>query len=102
MSNETAAARLAYALKHQAYGTWEDYVRVVNQALAEERRRVSERECVWTMIDDGDDQHYETTCNEAYYLIDGTLDENRHRYCPYCGGKIRQAQTRAEGEHGPR
>ena len=44
-------------------------------------------DCTWTYDDYSD--YYETACGEAYCLADGTLDENRHRFCVYCGGKIR-------------
>ena len=49
--------------------------------------------CVWT-YDDIDDC-YNTGCGNAYCLVDGTLEENEHTHCPYCGGQI-EAQG---GEH---
>ena len=47
-----------------------------------------ERICEWS--NDKDYEYYETSCSEAYCLIDGTLTENKHLYCPYCGGKIKE------------
>ena len=44
------------------------------------------RECTWKY--DGIDDYYETTCGEAHCLIDGTLAENKHKFCPYFGGSI--------------
>lgn len=51
-----------------------------------QQARTEGSKCTWVY----DEYHdcYDTGCHEAYCLIDGTLDENRHRYCPYCGGQI--------------
>ncbi len=53
--------------------------------------------CEWT-YDDMDD-YYETACKRGYSLEDGTLEENYHKYCPYCGGLIQLAQA-AQKEKG--
>lgn len=42
--------------------------------------------CNWT----NNGEYYDTSCDEAYCLIDGTLSENKHLYCPYCGGRIKE------------
>ena len=39
----------------------------------------------------GCDYYYSTGCGEAYYLTDGTPEQNSYSYCPNCGGKIKQA-----------
>ena len=52
--------------------------------------------CEWT-YDDMDD-YYETACKNAYCLADGTLKDNDHKYCPYCGGLIQLAQQAQEGK----
>ena len=44
--------------------------------------------CEWSQNCDDDERYFDTSCGEAYVLIDGTLDENKHKYCPYCGCKI--------------
>ena len=54
--------------------------------------------CVWT-YDDIDDC-YNTGCGNAYCLVDGTLEENEHRYCPYCGHSIHEAPRAAQIEEG--
>ena len=51
--------------------------------------------CAWK-YDDIDD-YYETACKNAYCLADGTLKDNEHKYCPYCGGLIQLAQQAQEG-----
>ena len=53
--------------------------------------------CAWK-YDDIDD-YYETACKNAYCLADGTLKDNEHKYCPYCGGLIQLAQQ-AQDERG--
>ena len=52
--------------------------------------------CKWK-YDDIDDR-YETACKHAYCLIDGTLQDNDHKYCQYCGGVIQLAQQAQEGK----
>ncbi len=47
--------------------------------------------CAWTYDEDMD--YYETGCQHAYCLNDGTLEENKHRYCPYCGGWIEEVKV---------
>ena len=35
---------------------------------------------------------YETGCGNAFQTIEGDIEENNFKFCPYCGGKIRGAQ----------
>ena len=42
--------------------------------------------CAWKY--DSVDDYYDTACGNAYCLSEGTLADNDHRYCPYCGGLI--------------
>ena len=51
--------------------------------------------CAWKYADI--DDYYETACKNAYCLADGTLKDNEHKYCPYCGGLIQLAQQAQEG-----
>jgi len=53
--------------------------------------------CEWTYDDTGG--YYETACKRGYSLEAGTLEENDHKYCPYCGGYIQLAQQ-AQDEKG--
>jgi hypothetical protein len=39
----------------------------------------------------GDDRYYATACDETFFFSEGTPKENNFVYCPYCGGKIKQA-----------
>jgi len=50
----------------------------------------------WTY--DEMDDYYETACKNAYCLADGTLKDNKHKYCPYCGGLIQLAQQAQEAK----
>jgi len=34
---------------------------------------------------------YDTTCGHAFVINDGTPAENDMKYCPYCGGRLREA-----------
>jgi len=42
--------------------------------------------CDWTYDEDYD--YYETECGETFCLIDGDLNTNKFKFCPYCGQKI--------------
>lgn len=52
-------------------------------------------ECVWTFNDDNPDaQHFKTDCKR--FIPDWWKDNERAMgkmiYCPYCGGKIKEAK----------
>ena len=50
------------------------------------------RVCVWTCDDKWgcrEDATYETSCGNAFMLNDGTPKENKMKYCPYCGKRIK-------------
>ena len=47
-------------------------------------------ECKWK-LEDEDVNLYATGCKEYHLLGEGTPGENKYRYCPYCGKKIKEA-----------
>ena len=47
-------------------------------------------ECKWK-LEDEEVNLYATGCNEYHLLCEGTPEENKYRYCPYCGKKIKEA-----------
>ena len=47
--------------------------------------------CKWEHIVDSYNDYYETECGNDFCLCnDETLEENKMRYCPYCGGRIKE------------
>lgn len=44
-------------------------------------------ECKWRYFDDGF-YSYETGCGRNWYFLEGSAEENKCNYCPYCGNKI--------------
>jgi len=42
--------------------------------------------CTWT-YDDMDDK-WDSACGEAWQFVDGGPEENRVRYCHYCGKPV--------------
>lgn len=38
--------------------------------------------CTWEEDEDG---LWNTECNNVFEIIDGTPEENKMKYCPYCG-----------------
>ena len=52
-------------------------------------------ECDW--VPDADDcRAFETTCGNAFVLNDGDPRTNGVLFCPYCGGKLKQAVPNVE------
>ena len=47
-------------------------------------------ECKWK-LEDEDVNLYATGCKKYHLLDEGTPGENKYRYCPYCGKKIKEA-----------
>ena len=47
--------------------------------------------CIWTDMDD-DYGGWETSCGEAFCLVDGTPRENKMHFCPYCGRKLKEVR----------
>lgn len=44
--------------------------------------------CAW-YYNEGDDNYYETSCNNAFQFAYGRKELN-FKYCPYCGKKINE------------
>ena len=44
--------------------------------------------CAWKL----DDVYgmYETGCGNAFECIEGDIEENNFKFCPYCGGRIKE------------
>lgn len=43
--------------------------------------------CEWR--ENARDGNWETGCKETHCFIDAGPKENKHKFCPYCGGKIK-------------
>ena len=45
-------------------------------------------DCTWKL----DDEYgmYETGCGNAFECIEGDIEENNFKFCPYCGGRIKE------------
>ena len=53
--------------------------------VTEDGRMSIQEVCVWKEDNDG---NYDTSCDRAFVLIAGTLEENEMRYCCYCGKRL--------------
>ena len=45
--------------------------------------------CVW---ENGINNYWETDCLNLYVFANGTPKENKMKFCPFCGGKIREGK----------
>ena len=72
--------------------TWNE----INKAVREKRERERENKesprqesCLWEIDEDG---CFETGCDEKHMFIEGGIQDNRYKFCPYCGGEIMEAK----------
>lgn len=56
--------------------------------MARAKRKPNER-CDWLHETDHSCDYWETGCGEAHQFIDGGPQENKYRYCPYCGRALK-------------
>lgn len=35
-----------------------------------------------------DERNYRTSCENLHTFIDGAIEENKYKFCPYCGNEI--------------
>jgi hypothetical protein len=54
--------------------------------------------CEWHPDSDDYNDTYSTGCGKAWAFSEGDLAENGVRFCPFCGGFIREAARAAGGE----
>lgn len=54
-------------------------------------RPYKDKVCKWEVMDKWEQSgDYNTSCGESFSCTDGDRKENSMRYCPYCGGKIKE------------
>ena len=83
-AEEINAIKLKWQKHNRDNGlSWNEVSELVNELTAKSNE---DAPCKWSYEEDYG--YFETECGEAYSLIDGTLEENKHLYCPFCGGKI--------------
>jgi len=59
-----------------------------NKATANARRS---RVCTWTY--EGVHDYHQTSCGNAHCFMDGDIELNNYKYCPFCGKKIKEKLT---------
>ncbi len=40
--------------------------------------------------------YWETSCGDAYQIVDGTPTDNKMKFCPYCGKELVEQQINKE------
>lgn len=45
--------------------------------------------CEWKLDDWEEGELWNTECGEVEQFMNGTPDENKYKYCPYCGKPIK-------------
>jgi rRNA maturation endonuclease Nob1 len=44
----------------------------------------------WTVVCGEETNIWDTGCGKDFVLNEGTLEENKFKFCPYCGGEIEE------------
>ena len=72
---------------HKYCVSWFGYVGCASHSAAS-RPAPSPDTCTWKL----DDVYgmYETGCGNAFECIEGDIEENNFKFCPYCGGRIKE------------
>jgi len=77
-----------------------DMAKYLNQAIdmqAEIERMKEKPICYWKE-DKTDEGVWDTSCGERFVIFDGTPNENKMAYCPYCGCVLEEKEVAAEIE----
>jgi hypothetical protein len=53
--------------------------------------RNSAVECAWRY--DSNHDYYDTQCGDGICFTEGTVNTNKYRFCPTCGGTIKLIET---------
>jgi hypothetical protein len=48
------------------------------------------RECYWAYVPQ--EEYWQTSCEEAFALNEGSPEDNNFKHCCYCGGELKQAK----------
>jgi hypothetical protein len=52
--------------------------------------------CKWE-IDPHDEQCiHHTSCGEAHCFVDGDVQDNQYKFCPFCGNEIKEIKKEVE------
>jgi len=62
------------------------YAKAIDKWNARPHPQPEDPPCLWK----GDDGTYETSCGQAFTIIDGTPADNDMRFCTYCGKPIEE------------
>lgn len=53
-----------------------------------------QKECKWKQWSEGDT--FDTDCDNCFSLIEGSIEENNFKHCPYCGKLIKVVNEEKE------
>lgn len=50
---------------------------------------MTKKACIWKEFEEYNT--WETSCGNSFEFIEGDIEENSFKFCPYCGNPIKQA-----------
>jgi hypothetical protein len=56
--------------------------------------------CMWAQDCDDDSRTYSTECGRYFNLEDGTPEDNKFKYCCFCGGSLEQHLFERDDDEG--
>ena len=68
-------------------GPHDAFIEMMDRIMNEISKEVYGKQCLWSRADDDTDM-WETSCDQVFYLMDGTPKENDFKFCAYCGGSL--------------
>lgn len=69
-------------------------IQQLRRELADCERAIAVRQmCEWQEDSDDYEGTYATSCGKAFEFNEGTVSENGVRFCPFCGGFIREPKN---------
>jgi len=57
--------------------------------------KMNSLKCIWSQEDENSDI-WSTSCGENFILNEGTPEENKFKFCNYCGKEIEQDEWKGE------
>jgi len=70
-----------------------DQAKFLIKYIEQARDELARRECVWTEQYDFDAVYWSASCGGDFIMDADTPIENGYKYCPHCGGEIKQLET---------
>ena len=66
----------------------EKELRAEVERLQERVQQLGVEECIWRLSSNPDDDIWDTSCGQAFVMLDESPSRCSYNFCPSCGGKL--------------